>query len=32
LAAAKIKNSSITNHNIADAYALAHYLKENNDA
>jgi len=32
LAAAKIKNSSITNHNIADAYALAHYLEENNDA
>lgn len=29
LAAAKIKNSTITNHNVADAYGLALLLKEN---
>lgn len=29
LAAAKVKNSTITNHNVADAYGLALLLKEN---
>lgn len=29
LAAAQARNTSITNHNVADAYALALYIKEN---